>query len=157
MKLLISDLPRVSVKEMAEIGRKLRTASLFRSSVRINFKGLEQDVFFDATPTNFGGLRLWLSCYWCNRRVSYLYYNHTKQLGCRLCYCLGYKSQYRKSKHYLGHERYEDEIKKIKKKLKDKYLKKGTKQDLKLKLMKLKQRQTYGQSPKFTQKRSRKV
>jgi len=141
---------------MVKICQKLTTTPLFRTSVRVSFKGMKQDVFFDATATNFGGLRLWLSCYWCNRRVSRLYYNHnTYQLGCRKCFCLGYKSQYRKSKHYLEHERYEDQLTKIQKKSESKYLKNSTKQDLKLKQMKLNQRRGCGQTPVFTQYKTR--
>jgi len=157
MKKLIDDLPRVSVNEMIKLCQKLTTRQLFRTSVKVNFKGREQDISFDATPTNFDGLRLWLWCFQCEKSRVYLYYNHTNQLACRKCYYLGYKCQYKKSKHYLEHERYEDQRKKIEKKLENKYLKNVTRQDLKLKLMKLNQRHTYGQPPLFTQKRSRKA
>jgi len=157
MKLLVGDIPRIGIKELLKICGKLTTTLLSLDSVKIKFKGREQDVFFASTKTNFGGSRLWLRCFWCKRRVTYLHYNHTKQLACRLCYYLGYKSQYKKKKSYLEYERYEDQLKKIKKRLENKYLKNVTRHRLKLKLMKLSQSRTYGQAPLFTKKRSSKL
>lgn len=43
------------------------------------------------TPCHYGGIRVWFHCPQCSRRVAILYV--TKQLACRHCLQLRYKSQ----------------------------------------------------------------
>jgi hypothetical protein len=53
---------------------------------------VEQNIFFDWTPCNFGGYRLWFLCPKCVRRVLVLYCAG-KYFLCRHCYGLTYSSQ----------------------------------------------------------------
>ena len=52
----------------------------------------EEQVWFDRTPCNFGGERLWFQCPHCGRRVTVLYGAGVRFL-CRHCYALPYGSQ----------------------------------------------------------------
>lgn len=52
---------------------------------------VEQTVFFDWTPCNFGGYRYWFLCPGCGRRVAILY-AAGKYFLCRHCYRLTYAS-----------------------------------------------------------------
>lgn len=56
------------------------------------WEDVEQTVFFDKTPCNFGGYRYWFLCPRCSRRVAVLY-GAGKYFLCRHCYNLCYSSQ----------------------------------------------------------------
>lgn len=51
-----------------------------------------QDIWFDHTACNFGGMRAWFSCPRCYRRAA-LIYAAGKRFLCRKCCNLSYKSQ----------------------------------------------------------------
>jgi len=158
MKALVENSTRVTVSDIMKMCQKFKTTLLSLGSINLNFHGNIQDVSFSSTNTNFGGKRLWFICFWCERRRAHLYFNHTYQLACRVCYRLAYTCQVKhRNKDYEFQKRYENQRKKVKEKLDNKFLKNVTKQDLKHKLMKINQRETYGLSPLFTQKRSRKA
>ncbi|MEJ1382416.1 MAG: hypothetical protein RPT95_15850 [Candidatus Sedimenticola sp. (ex Thyasira tokunagai)] len=53
---------------------------------------MEETVWFDRTPCNYGGERLWLSCPDCGKRVAVLY-GHGPRFLCRHCHGLPYGSQ----------------------------------------------------------------
>ena len=56
------------------------------------WEDVEQIIFFDRTPCNYGGERTWFLCPSCNRRVAVLY-GTGKYFLCRHCYNLTYASQ----------------------------------------------------------------
>lgn len=53
---------------------------------------VDQTVFFDKTPCNYGGHRFWFLCPGCGRRVAIIY-GAGKFFLCRHCYGLTYASQ----------------------------------------------------------------
>jgi len=53
---------------------------------------VEQAIFFDRTPCNYGGYRTWFICPQCLKRVAVLY-AAGKYFLCRHCYNLTYSSQ----------------------------------------------------------------
>ena len=53
---------------------------------------VEETVRFDWTKCHFGGMRVWLKCPECNRRVAVIY-NAGKRFLCRACCGLNYASQ----------------------------------------------------------------
>jgi hypothetical protein len=53
---------------------------------------VEQSVYFDRTPCNYGGSRTWFLCLHCSRRVAVLY-AAGKHFLCRHCYNLTYGCQ----------------------------------------------------------------
>lgn len=53
---------------------------------------VEETVYFDKTPCNYGGLRYWFLCPGCGQRVALLY-GAGKYFLCRHCYNLTYASQ----------------------------------------------------------------
>ena len=69
---------------------------------------VNQVVFTETTPRNFGGRQVWFTCPGCWRRCSILYLS--ERLACRLCLQLAYRSQsegvlnrsYRKSAEDCG-------------------------------------------------------
>jgi len=56
------------------------------------WKEIEEPVWFERTPCNYGGERLWFHCPHCGRRVAVLYGAGVRFL-CRHCYDLSYGSQ----------------------------------------------------------------
>ena len=62
---------------------------------RINggeWEDVEQEVFFERTPCNYGGFRTWFLCSHCFRRVAVIY-GAGKYFYYRHCYNLTYSSQ----------------------------------------------------------------
>jgi len=57
-----------------------------------NWETVEQRIFFDRTPCNYGGTRTWFLCPHCRKRVVVLY-GAGKLFLCRHCYDLTYGSQ----------------------------------------------------------------
>jgi hypothetical protein len=53
---------------------------------------IEENVYLDWTPCNFGGKRPWLLCPKCSQRVA-LIYSVGKRFLCRHCYNVTYSSQ----------------------------------------------------------------
>lgn len=53
---------------------------------------VNQHIYFDRTPCNYGGYRFWFLCPHCFRRVAVLY-GARKYFLCRHCYGLTYSSQ----------------------------------------------------------------
>jgi hypothetical protein len=53
---------------------------------------VEQTIWFDETPCNYGNTRKWFRCPHCNKRVAILY-GADKLFLCRHCYRLPYGSQ----------------------------------------------------------------
>jgi len=53
---------------------------------------VEETVYFDKTPCNYGGFRYWFHCPGCGRRVALLY-GAGKYFLCRHCHNLTYASQ----------------------------------------------------------------
>lgn len=82
-----------------------------------DWQPIEQCIYFDRTPCNYGGERLWFLCPRCSRRVGLLCCDGPLFL-CRQCYQLPYASQHEscidrliRQKHKLGKrlfEHYED-------------------------------------------------
>lgn len=62
-----------------------------------DWQPVEQTIWFDQTPCNFGGNRKWFICPHCHTRVAILY-GADVEFSCRLCYGLAYSSQ---SEDYL--------------------------------------------------------
>lgn len=56
------------------------------------WESVEQFIYFDRTPCNYGGYRLWFICPHCSRRVAVLY-GAGKYFLCRHCHRLTYSSQ----------------------------------------------------------------
>ena len=56
------------------------------------WEDVEQDISFDRTQCNYGGVRTWFLCSQCFRRVAILY-GTGKYFLCRHCYNLTYPSQ----------------------------------------------------------------
>ncbi len=57
-----------------------------------DWRDVEEHVWFDRTPCNYGGARLWFLCPHCGKRVAVLYGAGARFL-CRHCYKLPYGSQ----------------------------------------------------------------
>ena len=57
-----------------------------------DWEPVEQTIWFDETPCNYGGSRKWFSCPECDQRVAVLY-GKGKLFLCRTCYQLPYTSQ----------------------------------------------------------------
>ena len=57
-----------------------------------DWRDVEEQVWFDRTPCNYGGERLWFLCPHCGKRVEVLYGAGARFL-CRHCYTLPYGSQ----------------------------------------------------------------
>lgn len=53
---------------------------------------VQQTVYFDRTPCNYGGCRYWFLCPGCGRRIALLY-GAGKYFLCRHCYGLAYATQ----------------------------------------------------------------
>jgi len=77
-------------------------------------ESIEQVIYFDRTPCNYGGERLWFLCPRCSTRVGILYGYGTLFL-CRHCYRLPYSTQIKGDmdriigqKHALGERIFED-------------------------------------------------
>ncbi len=75
---------------------------------------IEESVWFDRTPCNYGGERLWFLCPHCSKRVAVLYGVDARFL-CRHCYNIRYSSQMKgkldqliDQKHKLGNRIFED-------------------------------------------------
>jgi hypothetical protein len=62
-------------------------------TVQYQWRGEEvaQEIYFDWTPCNYGGLRPWLICIACGGRVALLYLRG-KYFACRHCHNLTYTS-----------------------------------------------------------------
>lgn len=87
-------------------------------SFRSRFNGeewesIKQTIWFDRTPCNYGGERLWFLCPRCDRRVGVLS-GHGTLFLCRHCYQLSYRSQQEgrierliSQKHKLGKRLFE--------------------------------------------------
>jgi len=56
------------------------------------WKDVQQDIFLDRTPCNYGGYRPWFLCSNCGRRIAVLY-GAGENFLCRHCYGLSYGSQ----------------------------------------------------------------
>jgi len=74
-----------------------------------DWQPVEETVWLDRTPCNYGGERLWLLCPRCSKRVAILYGADVRFL-CRHCYELPYASQMKgrldrliDQKHKLGY------------------------------------------------------
>ena len=63
-----------------------------RKSDGDEWEEVEQTIWFDHTPCNFGGHRTWFRCPHCRRRVALLY-GVSKFFLCRHCYGLTYTTQ----------------------------------------------------------------
>jgi hypothetical protein len=57
------------------------------------WQDIEERIWFDRTPCNYGGERLWFLCPHCGKRVAVLYGADIRFL-CRHCYGLPYRSQH---------------------------------------------------------------
>lgn len=57
-----------------------------------DWENVEEVVWFECTPCNYGGKRMWLQCPCCHRRVAILY-GPGKRFLCRQCHKLSYSSQ----------------------------------------------------------------
>jgi hypothetical protein len=75
---------------------------------------IKESVWFDRTPCNYGGERLWFLCPHCSKRVAVLYGVGARFL-CRHCYDIHYSSQMKgkldqliEQKHKLGYRIFED-------------------------------------------------
>lgn len=82
-------------------------------TLRYNYRsgeGAKEDirevVYFDKTPCNYGGHRLWFLCPECSRRVAVLY-GAGKHFLCRHCYDLTYASQNEDAAHRANRRSYE--------------------------------------------------
>lgn len=64
-----------------------------RTTGTTEWEHIEQLIYFDYTPCNYGGKRIWLLCPHCSRRVSCIYGAGTYFL-CRHCYDLNHQSQH---------------------------------------------------------------
>ncbi|WP_139249395.1 hypothetical protein [Malonomonas rubra] len=56
------------------------------------WQDIEQSVYFDHTPCNYGGSRKWFLCPHCHKRIAVIY-GAGKYFLCRHCYDLTYSSQ----------------------------------------------------------------
>jgi len=60
---------------------------------KINNDLIKQYIHFQSSKPFFGGMRWWLRCPLCNRRVKLLYMPHKDSLfACRICHRLAYRS-----------------------------------------------------------------
>jgi hypothetical protein len=75
--------------------------SMFSDQMWLRFKcrwfdeeweDIEQEIWFDETPCNYGGTRMWFTCPECDQRVAVLYCVDTYFM-CRHCNRLPYSSQ----------------------------------------------------------------
>ncbi len=80
---------------------------------REGWQPVEQKIWFDRTPCNYGGERLWFKCPSCTRRVAVLC-SGGKLFLCRHCYDLpysskqeGYLDRLSSKKHKLGQRLFE--------------------------------------------------
>lgn len=64
-----------------------------RESSIDEWKPVEQFVYFDYTPCNYGGKRTWLLCSECDSKVTCIY-GAGKYFLCRHCYGLNYQTQH---------------------------------------------------------------
>ncbi len=94
----------------------------FEDSLILNFKfrrnseeweSVEQQIFFETTPCNYGGSRKWFLCPGCNHRVGILS-SKSKLFLCRHCCDLSYSSRSQgkldrliNQKHQLGRRIFE--------------------------------------------------
>ena len=79
-----------------------------------DWQPVKESVWFDRTPCNYGGERLWFLCPRCSKRVAVLYGADVRFL-CRYCYNIRYSSQMKgkldqliDQKHKLGNRIFED-------------------------------------------------
>jgi hypothetical protein len=82
----------------------LERLSVNRWSVQLQFRsGRSQSIAVQWSWCHFGGVRPWLLCPHCQRRVGKLHHNGGSFCACRLCLNLRYASQRRgaKSRRYL--------------------------------------------------------
>ncbi|MCF7917740.1 hypothetical protein K9L27_01920 [Candidatus Gracilibacteria bacterium] len=56
-------------------------------------KGYDYHVLLSNSSCNYGGVRYWLHCSYCGKRVKKLYLRNGRELGCRKCLHLAYTSQ----------------------------------------------------------------
>jgi len=69
-----------------------RLVLIYRANIGGEWESIEEPVWFDRTPCNYGGERLWLLCSACSRRSAVLY-GHGPRFLCRHCCGLPYGSQ----------------------------------------------------------------
>ena len=72
-----------------DTGIRLRYALTLADGTKTN---IDELVPFATSRTNFGGIRHWLTCLHCRRRVGVLYGG--QYFRCRTCHGLHYSSQY---------------------------------------------------------------
>jgi hypothetical protein len=78
--------------KLVSYGNKLVLNYRAKSAYEDEWTKIEEDVYLDWTPCNFGGKRPWLLCPRCRRRVA-LIYSVGKRFLCRHCYRITYSSQ----------------------------------------------------------------
>lgn len=83
-------------EQTASIGFQMRQNQIIlsyrRKSDDDEWEEVEQNIWFDRTPCNYGGNRIWFKCPRCRRRVAILY-GAIKYFFCRHCYGLTYTTQ----------------------------------------------------------------
>jgi len=105
-KMKTHDLPCLHVRSIrllkASVTYALEWNGASRGSISVRAAGLiveywhggapvNQVVFTETTPRNFGGRQVWFTCPNCRRRCSILYLSN--RLACRQCLRLAYRSQ----------------------------------------------------------------
>ena len=87
---VVEDHPRVDVRKLY---REHSIKSGDWMTLRYEWRGeqVAQEVYFDWTKCNYGGLRPWLICMDCGRRVGVIYLR-VKKFACRHCHDLTYRS-----------------------------------------------------------------
>ncbi|MCP4128150.1 MAG: hypothetical protein GY753_13945 [Gammaproteobacteria bacterium] len=64
----------------------------YRAKIEGEWQPIEEPVWFDRTPCNYGGERLWLLCPHCGKRVAVLY-GYGSRFICRHCADYPYSSK----------------------------------------------------------------
>jgi hypothetical protein len=74
--------------------RKLGEVTIdpFQSCIFLEYGSISDEVHYDTTPCNFGGVRYWFVCPHCDKRAGKLF-GGRRGLACRKCYDLNYFSQ----------------------------------------------------------------
>lgn len=73
----------------ASIGITVHEDYLLLQYIHKKTEDITQWIYFDRTPCNYGGERIWFRCPSCDRRCAVVY-GAGRYFACRKCYNLGY-------------------------------------------------------------------
>jgi len=89
-KLLVEQCQKIVANDLLRLSSKTLKKALLEAKIETT----GHDIGLIAGNTGFGGLRYWLKCPKCSRRVGIVYKHPlTNELGCRVCLNLEYRKR----------------------------------------------------------------